>query len=447
MNRKLLLLLVLLIVGIFSLGANPLTLDDALERARVHNLSLQSNAIDVNAAKRDVDTSWNLFLPSLNLSLSHSGSGPVFNAAEQTVMGPTGSFITVPNSFKDTGLALGLSMQFTLNAAVKEQLESYNLGYQIQKVTYEQAKAEVQRNVTQLFYYLLMEKQNIEVQEANLELARQQWEDVKKKYEEGFASEVELLTSELSYEQMKPPLQQSRNQYESNLLSLKALLGMDLSEPLELEGEIPSLMKNLEVAELKEYLAKSYSITLLDLNLAQIEKQKELNRKQAFTPSLSLQGKYDVSAWNDLYSNSFSDSFSYSVSVVLPLDGFIPNSRTQVGLASMEDSLNKLALQRKQALRQMEARVISQVQNLNMLSLQADLAEQSIAVSERLYEAQEIQYNSGYLDFVTLEGARNNLMRAKQGLLGVQYQYISALIDLFYDLNIQMKELNSSYES
>jgi outer membrane protein TolC len=438
MNRKLLLLLVLLIVGIFSLGANPLTLDDALERARVHNLSLQSNAIDVNAAKRDVDTSWNLFLPSLSLSLSHSGSGPVFEPA----MGFSG-----PASFGDTGLDLALSMQFTLNAAVKEQLESYNLGYQIQKVTYEQAKAEVQRNVTQLFYYLLMEKQNIEVQEANLELARQQWEDVKKKYEEGFASEVELLTSELSYEQMKPPLQQSRNQYESNLLSLKALLGMDLSEPLELEGEIPSLMKNLEVAALKEYLAKSYSITLLDLNLAQIEKQKELNRKQAFTPSLSLQGKYDVSAWNDLYSNSFSDSFSYSVSVVLPLDGFIPNSRTQVGLASMEDSLNKLALQRKQALRQMEARVISQVQNLNMLSLQADLAEQSIAVSERLYEAQEIQYNSGYLDFVTLEGARNNLMRAKQGLLGVQYQYISALIDLFYDLNIQMKELNSSYES
>jgi outer membrane protein TolC len=438
MNRKLLLLLVLLIVGIFSLGANPLTLDDALERARVHNLSLQSNAIDVNAAKRDVDTSWNLFLPSLSLSLSHSGSGPVFEPA----MGFSG-----PASFGDTGLDLALSMQFTLNAAVKEQLESYNLGYQIQKVTYEQAKAEVQRNVTQLFYYLLMEKQNIEVQEANLELARQQWEDVKKKYEEGFASEVELLTSELSYEQMKPPLQQSRNQYESNLLSLKALLGMDLSEPLELEGEIPSLMKNLEVAALKEYLAKSYSITLLDLNLAQIEKQKELNRKQAFTPSLNLQGSYDVSAWSDASSNDFNDSFSYRVTVSLPLDGFIPNSRTQVGLASMEDSLNKLALQRKQALRQMEARVISQVQNLNMLSLQADLAEQSIAVSERLYEAQEIQYNSGYLDFVTLEGARNNLMRAKQGLLGVQYQYISALIDLFYDLNIQMKELNSSYES
>ncbi len=402
MNRKLLLPLVLLIVGIFSLSANPLTLEDALERARMHNLSLQGNAIDVNAAKRDIDTSWNLFLPNLNLSLSHSGSGPVF-------FEPATGF-TGPASFADTGLSLGLSMQFTLNAAVKEQLESYNLAYQIQKVTYEQAKAEIQRNVTQLFYYLLMEKQNIEVQEANLELARQQWEEVKEKFEQGFASEVEVLTSELSYEQMKPPLQQSMNQYASNLLSLKALIGMDLADPLEVAGgEIPSLMKNLEVAELQEYLAKSYSIALLDLNLASIEKQKELNKKQAFTPSLSLQGSYDVSAWSDASSNDFNDSFSYRVAVSLPLDGFIPNSRTQVGLASMDDSFDKLALQRRQALRQMEVSVISQVQNLNMLSLQADLAEQSLAVSERLYEAQVIQYYSGYLGFVSLEESRNNL--------------------------------------
>nr|WP_319475123.1 TolC family protein [uncultured Sphaerochaeta sp.] len=442
MNRKLLLLLVLLIVGILGLGANPLGLDDALERARMHNLSLQGNAIDVNAAKRDIDTSWNLFLPNLNLSLSHSGSGPVFNAAE--VPGLTGP---TKVGFRDTGLSLGLNMQFTLNMAVKEQLESYHLGYQIQKVTYEQAKSEIQRNVTKLFYYLLMEKQNIEVQEANLELARQQWEEVKEKFEQGFASEVEVLTSELSYEQMKPPLQQSKNQYASNLLSLKALLGMDLSEPLEVEGEIPTLIEHLEVTELQEYLAKSYSIALLDLNLASIEKQKELNKKQAFTPSLSLQGNYGISGWNDSYSNSFSDSFSYTVSVALPLDGFIPNSRTQVGLASMDDSLDKLALQRQQALRQMEVRVISQVQNLNMLSLQADLAEQSLAVSERLYEAQVIQYYSGYLGFVSLEESRNNLMRAKQGVLGVQYQYISALIDLLYDLNIPMKEFNPSHES
>ncbi|MGD9928367.1 MAG: TolC family protein, partial [Sphaerochaeta sp.] len=102
MNRKILLLYILLIVGVFNLGASSLTLDDALERARMHNLSLQGNAIDVNAAKRDIDTSWNLFLPNFNLSLSHSGTGPVFNAAERTVSG-----IPIPATFGDTGLSLG----------------------------------------------------------------------------------------------------------------------------------------------------------------------------------------------------------------------------------------------------------------------------------------------------------------------------------------------------
>ncbi|MGH0054563.1 MAG: TolC family protein [Sphaerochaetaceae bacterium] len=206
-------------------------------------------------------------------------------------------------------------------------------------------------------------------------------------------------------------------------------------------------MENLEVQQLKEYLAKSYSITLLDLSIAQVEKQQELNKKQAFTPSVSLQGSYGLSAWNDSTLNDFSDSFSYTVSVALPLDGFIPNSRTQVGLDAVEDSLNKLALQRRQALQQMEVSVAGQVQNLNMLSLQSDLAEQSLALSERLYEMQDIQYHNGYISFVTLEEARNNRMSAKQGLIGVQYQYISALIDLLYDLNIQMKELNVPHES
>ncbi|MGE4454682.1 MAG: TolC family protein [Sphaerochaeta sp.] len=442
MKLKILLLSFVLSLSVFTLAAETLTLDDALERSRMHNLSLAGNAIDVNAAKRDIDTSWNLFLPSLNLSLSHSGSGPVFNAAETAT-----PFGINAASFGDTGLSLSLQMQFTLNAAVKEQLESYHLGYQIQKVTYEQAKAEVQRNVTKLFYYLLMEQENIALQEANLELARQQWEEVKEKFEQGFASEVEVLTSELSYEQMKPPLQQSRNQYEANLLSLKAMIGMDLSEHLEVVGEIPSIMKNLEVAELTEYLAKSYSISLLDLNMASIEKQKELNKKQAFTPSLSLQGSYGISGWSDTNSNTFSDSFSYSVGVALPLDGFIPNSRTQVALASMEDSYDKLALQKRQAIEQMEVNIAGQVQNLNQLALQAELAKQSLSVSERLYEAQTIQYYSGYVGFMTLEEARNNVMKAKQGVLGVQYQYITALIDLLYDLNIQMKELEPSHES
>lgn len=218
----------LLLATLFSplFAKQSLSLDQALQLAKANNLGLASNAIDVAAAKRDVDTSWNLFVPKIEIVLSNLGSKPVFKAA------PTaGAF--------NAGLGINLSVTLTLNPAVKDQMDSYNLGYQIQQVTYAQAQAEVERNVTKLYYYLLMEAENIKVQEMNLELALKQYEQVQTKFESGFASEMEVLSSQLSYEQLKTPIQQAKNQYQSNLLSLKALLGLDLAEELEVSGDIP----------------------------------------------------------------------------------------------------------------------------------------------------------------------------------------------------------------
>ncbi|NLE16150.1 MAG: TolC family protein [Spirochaetales bacterium] len=425
MSKKALILAALSLLLLFSLTALPaITLEEALQMGRTNNLSLASTSIDVNAAKRDVDTSWNLFIPTLSLSLSNAGTSPVFKAAPGA-------------SAKNMGLGLSLSATLTLNPAVKSQMDSYQIAYQIQQVTYEQAKAEVERAITKLFYYLLMEEQNIGVQQANLELAQKQYEEVKIKYEQGFASELEVLSSQLSVERLKPSLQQAKNQYASNLLSLKAMLGMSLDQELTVEGEIPSLIKELEVQQLAEYLQKSYSIALLDLNMAQLRTTMELNSKQALFPSLTFGGSYDLSFWSDSYSNDISDSASYSIGVRIPLDGFIPNSRTKVGLAKLDDSLAKLALQRQQAVRQLEVSVVAQVQNLNMLASQAELATQSLELTEKVYVMNHIQYESGYIGRVALEEAQNNLLGARQQVLALQFQYVSSLIDLIYDLNIQ----------
>lgn len=417
----------LLLATLFSplFAKQSLSLDQALQLAKANNLGLASNAIDVAAAKRDVDTSWNLFVPKIEIVLSNLGSKPVFKAA------PTaGAF--------NAGLGINLSVTLTLNPAVKDQMDSYNLGYQIQQVTYAQAQAEVERNVTKLYYYLLMEAENIKVQEMNLELALKQYEQVQTKFESGFASEMEVLSSQLSYEQLKTPIQQAKNQYQSNLLSLKALLGLDLAEELEVSGDIPAMVKELEVSELREYLQKSYSLTLIDLNMAQLKTSMDSSKKQSLFPSLMIKGSYDMTLWSDANPiNDFSDSSSYTVAVSIPLDGFIPNSRTQVGLAKLQDSLDKLSLQRRQALQQLELGVVSKVQNLNMLASQAELAKQSLELTEKLYVMHMIQYESGYVTFLQLQEAQNNLVSAKQSILGLEYQYVSGLIDLLYDLNIQ----------
>lgn len=436
------------LINLSLLFSTALTLDEALDLARVHNLSLAAQSVDVSAAQRDIDTSWNLFIPSVNLSLSTSGRTPVFQAAKL----PTGIDLSpfIPGfptpqdqymSASNTGLSVGLGASFTINPAVKDQLDSYQLSYRIARLSYEQAKAEVERSVTKLFYYLLMEQQNIEVQEANITLAREQYEQVKAQFELGFASEMELLSAQLAYERLYPALQQAQNQYEGQLLSLKAMLGIDFERDLTVTGTIPEVVMKREVQDLKGYLQKSYSIALLDLNRTQLEQSYELNKKQALAPSLSLQGSYELSFFNETYSNTVSDSFSYQVAVRIPLDGYIPGSRTQVSLAKVDDALRKLSYQRQQALQQLEHSIVSQVQNLDMLASQQKLASQNLELTEKLYEMHLIQYESGYSSYMALQEAQNNLLSAKQNLLALQFQYLSATIDLLYDLNIREKEL------
>jgi len=426
MSKKALILAALSFLLLFSLSALPaISLEEALQLGRTNNLSLTSTALDVNTAKRDVETSWNLFIPTLSLTLSNAGTSPVFKAAPGA-------------SAKNMGLGLSLSATLTLNPAVKSQMDSYQIAYQIQQVTYEQAKAEVERTITKLFYYLLMEEQNINVQQANLELAQKQHEEVKLKYEQGFASELEVLSSQLAAERLKPSLQQAKNAYASNLLTLKAMLGMDLDQELTVEGEIPSMVKELEVQQLAEYLQKSYSIALLDLNMAKLATSQKQSKEQALFPTIMIKGTYDMSLWSELNPiNDFSDSTTYTVAISIPLDGLLPNSRTKVGLAKLDDSLQKLALQRQQAVRQLEVSVVGQVQNLNMLASQAELANQSLELTEKVYIMNLIQYESGYITRVALEEAQNNLLGARQQVLALQFQYISSLIDLIYDLNIQ----------
>jgi outer membrane protein TolC len=414
-------------------------LEEALQLGRTNNLSLTSTAMDVNTAKRDVDTSWNLFIPTLSLTLSNAGGGPVFNAATTSfTYPPAGPTVDKPMEYSNRGLSASFGVSLTLNPAVKNQMDSYQIAYQIQQVTYEQAKAEVERTITKLFYYLLMEEQNINVQQANLELAQKQHEEVKLKYEQGFASELEVLSSQLAAERLKPSLQQAKNAYASNLLTLKAMLGMDLDRELTVEGEIPSLIKELEVQQLAEYLQKSYSIALLDLNMAQLATSQKQSKEQALFPTIMIKGTYDMSLWSELNPiNDFSDSTTYTVAISIPLDGLLPNSRTKVGLAKLDDSLQKLALQRQQAVKQLEVSVVGQVQNLNMLASQAELANQSLELTEKVYMMNHIQYESGYITRVALEEAQNNLLGARQQVLALQFQYISSLIDLIYDLNIQ----------
>ena len=428
----------LCLLGFPALHATELTLDDSLTLAYRNNLTLQTTMIDLKTAQRNVDTAWNIFLPKVNASLSHSGeTGPFISSSDVT-----------------TRTSLGLSASLMLNPSMKEQMEAKDLEYNVQRVTLEQAKATLKKDVTKSFYYLLMEKENLLLQQANIDLAQKQYEDVQKKYANAFASELELLSSQLSYEALKPSFTQTKNSYASALLSFKVLLGLDLDEELILEGDVPSSGFVLDIEQLKAFLAQNYNLSLLDLNIATLENSKKLQSKAALGPNLSLSTTYGIhyaypqqtNFFTGLPIDQWSDYTQYSVTVAIPLDGYIAGSQTQVSLASMQDAIDKLLLTRSQTKKQLEQALISRVNNIGAITEQYGVAEANLSLTEKVYGMTMAQYEGGYTGYLEVEKIQGDLLKAQQNMLGLQYQYVTALVDLMYDLNIDtnslVKELN-----
>lgn len=424
-NLPLVFVFFLCLLGFPALHAEALTLDESLALAYRNNLTLQTNMIDLKGAQRNVDTVWNIFLPKVNASLSHSGG--------------TGPFIS--SSDLNTRTSLGLSVSIMLNPSMKEQMEAAKLEYSVQSVTLAQARATLKRDVTKSFYYLLMEKENLLLQQANLDLAKKQYEEVKTKYDNAFASELELLSAQLSFESLKPSFTQTKNSYESAQLSFKVLLGLDLDEELLVEGQVPSTAFTLDLEQLKAYLGKNYSLALFDLNLASLENSKALQSKAALMPSLTLGSSY-----NAMYSvaspiKKWTDASQYTITVSIPLDGYIAGSQTQVSLAKMQDAIDKLLLTRSQTKKQLEQVLMARIHNISAITEQFEVAQFNLSLTEKVFAMTMAQYQGGYKGSLEVEKIQGDLFKAQQNILGLQYQYVTALVDLMYDLNIDTNTL------
>jgi len=252
---------------------------------------------------------------------------------------------------------------------------------------------------------------------------------------------LDLLSSQLGLERLKPALQQTLNAYEGQLLAFRVALGLPLDTELELSGTLPDKRLERSLQSLQEQIEGTYSLRLLDLNRKSLQVTRQLQRKSSLMPTLSISGQYNMNLWNDKSIEDFVDSAQYSVSVSIPLDGYISGSRTQNALDKIDDSLDTLAVRKQQTRIQMEQAVITRVLTLRNLTEQIEVAIANKDLSKRVLEMQMAQYEAGYTDYLNVEKAQQDVLSAEQQIVYLRYQYATALVDLAYDLQIDITQL------
>ena len=389
-----------------------LTLEECISLAKENNLSIKVQKNTLNDLKRKNETSWNSVSPSIK-----------GEAAFQD------DFVNTTESFAISG-SLGLTLSTNLYSTIKGAKLNYENGL----LTYNQAVKQIEMSVWKTFYDLIYKTEYFSFQSQNLLTAKKNYEQNLEKFKNGKISELDVMSSRVSYEQKKPVLEEARIDLTNNLELFKNIIGVDFDDEIKLDGSLDFL---LELKDIKlppkenpspDVQAAKFAVEIAENNLL-------AQRFSSYSPVITGTYKYgqtlniDNSLWNE--------TSSLSVGVSIPLDSYLPWSSSAVSINSKKESLESAKLNLEDAEKSIRVNTENALRKINQIISMLEVSKETVALAKKTYEMTETAYNYGKTDFLTLQNASDNVLNAEVSLKNQAKTLMETLLDTEYLLGLE----------
>ena len=414
---KKVLLLTIIFLSVINVGYSEdsikkLTVDEAVILAADNNISLQRQRISLNTLEKKKNTSWNGISPSLSASGSAS----------------------IPFEDGDISYSVSGSVSLSFTPSLFTSIKSAKLNHENGVTSYENAVRNIELNVRKIFCSLLYTKENIELQQRKMETAKSLYESNLAKYNRGQLSELDLLNSQYSYESVIPTLQSLQNSYENSIATFKQTLGLSQDVQIEFVGNIEEYL-NIGKIEINKSIEEVPAVKTILANMELAKTQLLATRFSAWGPSISASysyGKAGTSASSDLRTTGN----SLSLSLRLPLDGFLPWSNGALSIANQKANLQDLELQLKEKKESVALEIQNNIKNIEQAQAQLKVLESNVQLAQKRYNMTLTAYNHGSKDLLTLQNASDALMTARDNLSSQKIKIFSAILDLENTLGV-----------
>ena len=388
-----------------------LTLEECISLAKENNLSIKVQKNTLNDLKRKNETSWNGVSPSIKGEAAFQDD---FNKTE---------------SFAISG-SLGLTLSTNLYSTIKGAKLNYENGL----LTYNQAVKQIEMSVWKTFYDLIYKTEYFSFQSQNLLTAKKNYEQNFEKFKNGKISELDVMSSRVSYEQKKPVLEEARIDLTNNLELFKNIIGVDFDDEIKLDGSLDFL---LELKDIKlppkenpspDVQAAKFAVEIAENNLL-------AQRFSSYSPVITGTYKYgqtlniDNSLWNE--------TSSLSVGVSIPLDSYLPWSSSAVSINSKKESLESAKLNLEDAEKSIRVNTENALRKINQIISMLEVSKETVALAKKTYEMTETAYNYGKTDFLTLQNASDNVLNAEVSLKNQAKTLMETLLDTEYLLGLE----------
>lgn len=444
-----------------------MTVEQAVDCALQNSYQLKSGAIDLEIKKRAGNTSWNALLPGVQASGSLSranaytdSSGAMMEALAGMVnplyqsLSASGMFPGLPSSIsvpkhQETeedhwSISAGINFSWNFNAGIIQNIRAAHVDYEAGLLTWEQTQRQVERDVRKMFYSLLLTRENLKIQEASLQNAKNRAEQAEINYRNGRISQLEALRAQVAYENQKPEILRREQSFEQNLSTFAFLLGLPAETKLDLSGSIGAQFVELNSDELMAAnLNSRLDLRLLNKNIDQLKLQLSSLNLSAFTPSLSLNyGWQPGTSFPQLSSGAkdpWTDRGSLSITLSWNLTNMLPFSSSRQQAKDLQANIEKQRINAAQLDRQAKMEVKQLIDSLDLSRAMIEASEKSVELADAAYAMAEKAYQSGTTELYDLRDAEASANQAKLAMLNEQFNYVTGLLDLEYALNAKIQ--------
>jgi outer membrane protein TolC len=264
-----------------------------------------------------------------------------------------------------------------------------------------------------------------------VDLAQDNLKNVEKMYRQGIASEYDYISAQVQYQNLLPLLIQAENNLELAKNALKLVLGIDVKEDIEVEGEM----------KVDSLIGVDYASSLKDLyeknpDLKQAELQVELSREivslevSGHLPSLFLTGNLQYQAQaNDFKFNQYRwiRTTFIGLQIQIPIfNGFGTQARVDQAQASFQQAIERLNFT-KQAL---ENELKNTIYRIEQSGRRIESQKSAVELAELGYKIARKRFESGVGTQLEVSNAEVNLAQARLNYLQAIYDYLIAMSDL-----------------
>ena len=401
------------------------TLQECVEYALEHNITVKQNQLNVELSEENVINSKGNFLPNLNASTGGNlnfGSG--FDPVSQDRV-TTSTF----------GGSIGISSGITVFNGYRN-LNSYKqaqLGVESSKLTLQKIQDDISLFVVNSYLNVLFAKENLAVAKVQHEISKKQIERAQTEFDAGEKPKGDLLNAQSTAAADEQSVITFENTLNLALLDLAQLLqispvGFDI-EAIEIgDPGISMLYSNPNEVYIKalenrpeiENAELGIESTALDIEIA----------KAGFLPSVSLGANIGTGYGFNLKNNSHIPYFtqlddnlgyglSFNVSIPIFSRGQVKSNvnRQKINFEKSKFSLESSKLQLQQTIQKAfyDAKAAAKTYESAQKSL--------IAQKEAFKNAQE-SFNYGAMTLFDFDQVRNRLVNAEGAIIRAKYDYV-----------------------